>query len=253
MVSLNIRPSSAAPEIEDFDREALIETIKEWFFANYEDPAENTPYESREGGYQYIWGGPYDAREEIEIHFTDVPEDVIEEIVGELEGTAVDWAPNSNRIFDEDPPDNGGQTSYEELQLRLNELERVIAKINPISSLIGSNHPPEDIGVPPYRDEDKQQIEQAVAILRAPEDQLVQNAKQTIEVAEILKTKGEKLREFFARHGDKFVESFSSQLGKRAADSVTFALWIKLGGALIAVYEAAKWLLQAAGSISIPF
>ena len=39
------------------------ELMIEWFNQNFEDPAERTPYESAEGGYQWIWGGPYDARE----------------------------------------------------------------------------------------------------------------------------------------------------------------------------------------------
>ena len=33
-----------------------------WFRERFEDPVEETPYNSREGGYLYIWGGPYDAR-----------------------------------------------------------------------------------------------------------------------------------------------------------------------------------------------
>ena len=32
---------------------------------NFEDPANETPYESSEGGYIYIWGGPYDALEQL--------------------------------------------------------------------------------------------------------------------------------------------------------------------------------------------
>jgi hypothetical protein len=42
-----------------------IEAMVGWFLTNYEDPANSTPYESAEGGYQYIWGGPYDANIEI--------------------------------------------------------------------------------------------------------------------------------------------------------------------------------------------
>jgi hypothetical protein len=45
---------------------ALAEQMVEWFAANYEDPAESTPFYSEESGYMYLCGGPYDAREEIE-------------------------------------------------------------------------------------------------------------------------------------------------------------------------------------------
>ena len=57
-----------------------------WFLANYESPAERTPYDSSEGGYIYIWGGPYETEEVIIEKFEEyVPDDVIQELVGELE------------------------------------------------------------------------------------------------------------------------------------------------------------------------
>lgn len=37
------------------------EIMKQWFLKRYCDPIENTPYDSGEGGYQYIFGGPFDA------------------------------------------------------------------------------------------------------------------------------------------------------------------------------------------------
>ena len=43
-----------------------------WFSQYYEDPANQTPYESAEGGYQFIWGGPYDSRDELESEFSGV-------------------------------------------------------------------------------------------------------------------------------------------------------------------------------------
>ncbi len=66
--------------------------MRTWFFQNYEDPAERTPYEGREGGYIYIWGGPYDAHEELGAEFGGiVPEAVIEELVGDLESYCTEW------------------------------------------------------------------------------------------------------------------------------------------------------------------
>lgn len=66
--------------------------MRTWFFQNYEDPAERTPYESSEGGYIYIWGGPYDARDELGSEFGDVvPEAVIEGLVDELEYHCTEW------------------------------------------------------------------------------------------------------------------------------------------------------------------
>jgi hypothetical protein len=80
--------------LTDADRDTQLEVMKDWFRGRFEDPAERTPYESAEGGYIWIWGGPYDAREELEAEFGEVvPDDVIDELVEDLEGECTDWAP----------------------------------------------------------------------------------------------------------------------------------------------------------------
>ncbi len=83
-------------ELSKADRKTQLEVMETWFRQHYEDPAEHTPYESAEGGYIWIWGGPYDAREELESEFADiVPSDVIDELVNKLEGECLEWAPTS--------------------------------------------------------------------------------------------------------------------------------------------------------------
>ena len=64
----------------------------------FEDPANETPYESREGGYQYVWGGPYEARDDFDQEFGGiVSEEVIDAAVSEVERTGiVYWAPGPN-------------------------------------------------------------------------------------------------------------------------------------------------------------
>ena len=80
--------------MDEKEREAKLEEMREWFYANYEDPAQRTPYMTSEGGYIWIWGGPYDAREELEANFGhEVPEDLIDELVDELNGQCFEWAP----------------------------------------------------------------------------------------------------------------------------------------------------------------
>lgn len=84
------------PDLAALDRESQIQAMRSWFYERFEDPAERTPYESREGGYLWIWGGPFDAREELESQFSGhVPDDVITELVEELEGECWQWAPVS--------------------------------------------------------------------------------------------------------------------------------------------------------------
>lgn len=80
--------------LRDADRETQLEVMESWFRERFEDPAEHTPYESAEGGYIWIWGGPFDAREELEEEFSGiVPDDVIDELVEKLEGECYQWAP----------------------------------------------------------------------------------------------------------------------------------------------------------------
>lgn len=52
-----------------------IDEMKKWFLENYEDPANFCPFESKEGGYFYIYGGPYDAQEELENEFGHIYND----------------------------------------------------------------------------------------------------------------------------------------------------------------------------------
>lgn len=85
-------------ELISEDRESQLKMMRDWFFKHFEDPAERTPYESREGGYIWIWGGPYDAREELESDFSGiVPDDVIDELAEELSRNCWEWAPTPSR------------------------------------------------------------------------------------------------------------------------------------------------------------
>ena len=80
---------------------AGLETQKEvmefWFYSNYEDPVHSCPYNSKEGGYQFIYGGPYEADEELLNEFSDiVPEEVIEELAKELQDECPEWSGDSS-------------------------------------------------------------------------------------------------------------------------------------------------------------
>ncbi|MEK6304216.1 MAG: hypothetical protein AABO41_26305 [Acidobacteriota bacterium] len=89
-------------DVRDEDRDTQREVMETWFRRNFEDPAEGTPYESREGGYIWIGGGPYDAHEQLEAEFSGiVPDDVIEELVRELEEECLVWAPNYDQLVDD--------------------------------------------------------------------------------------------------------------------------------------------------------
>ncbi len=74
--------------------------MRTWFYQNYEDPVELCPYESAEGGYQYIYGGPYEANEELSSEFGGVvDDDVIEELSDELDDVTPYWSGDSNSLM----------------------------------------------------------------------------------------------------------------------------------------------------------
>lgn len=89
---------SHIPNFEEMKNE-----MRTWFFRNYENPVEQCPYESKEGGYIYIHGGPYDAREELFNKFWEqYPNEVIEELAQELEETCWEWSGISHGREDSD-------------------------------------------------------------------------------------------------------------------------------------------------------
>jgi hypothetical protein len=82
------------------------EYMLHWFHRNFEDPAQETPWNSEEGGYLYIWGGPYAAREVLHEEFGAlVTEELIEEVAEEVQREGIYWAPG---------PDHPDQRSREE-------------------------------------------------------------------------------------------------------------------------------------------
>ncbi|MFS2020315.1 hypothetical protein ACEN88_27535 [Massilia sp. CT11-108] len=82
-------------ELQSADRERQMELMRDWFLARYCDPAYETPYESAEGGYIWIWGGPYYAEEELQGRFSHIVDDeVIEELAEDLNRDGgYQWAP----------------------------------------------------------------------------------------------------------------------------------------------------------------
>lgn len=79
--------------------ETQIAVMRIWFFQNFEDPVNSTPYDGREGGYQFVWGGPYEADDELQAEFGRVvPYEVIEQLVEELDSISAEWSPHPNRI-----------------------------------------------------------------------------------------------------------------------------------------------------------
>ena len=141
-------------QVKKLPKKQRTEIAVAWFLRNYEDPANKTPYESREGGYQYIWGGPYDASDEIASEFGGTLTDAdIEAAVEEVQSDGIyDWAPVST-VEDADIDDAGEYRasigSHSERERRtevltlLDDLDSAIAGYVSEPPGIGHNKPPE--------------------------------------------------------------------------------------------------------------
>jgi|SRR6516162_4533382 len=100
-------PPSNPPDIRGLDDDDAATKMVDWFLTNFENPAENTPWD--EGEYVFIWGGPYDARDELEEVFgklaTKAAIEAAVEQIEDGEDGSLEWAPASSRMQPEEPRD----------------------------------------------------------------------------------------------------------------------------------------------------
>jgi hypothetical protein len=102
------------------------EIMKQWFLKRYCDPIQNTPYDSGEGGYQYIFGGPFIALEILNDQFSDlVSEEIISELTREIEEEfeVYDWVYTDEFLH------------YQENNDQFYEIEAGIQNKNPFQTL----------------------------------------------------------------------------------------------------------------------
>jgi hypothetical protein len=90
------------PDIRGMSHALTVAVMAEWFLSNFEDPVHRTPWD--EGEYVFIWGGPYNAYEEITNAFGDVAtEQAIAAAVSLVEGDGtIQWVPREQCVDDED-------------------------------------------------------------------------------------------------------------------------------------------------------
>lgn len=63
----------------------------DWFRERYVEPVEILPFDSREGGYQYFAGGPYDALEVLQENFPEAEPRDVAEAASQLERESDVW------------------------------------------------------------------------------------------------------------------------------------------------------------------
>ena len=89
--------------IKSAPKELQVEAMRRWFCDRYEDPANETPYSSEEGGYIFVWGGPYDPNDVIQQQFGGLVEyEVMEVLIDDLYSEVGDmWAPIEHDYYED--------------------------------------------------------------------------------------------------------------------------------------------------------
>jgi hypothetical protein len=225
-----------------------VEIITAWFYENFENPVHRTPYESAEGGYQYIWGGPYETRDIIENVFADsASPEIIDAAISELENDSDVWVPSSHR---QQPPDDDElpeapnvAEAYAEMQKRVSALEEALAHTPKGSPGIGHNKPPEPLTPEPLNESDKNDLKEVLATLKAQPEQPTDQGKaaETAFVKfEILRNK---LGAWLAQQGLVFTTEAVKEAGKQFGKWAPAAFWLWIMDNMFHVSQAVQtWL-----------
>ncbi|WP_363755474.1 hypothetical protein [Sphingobium sp. LSP13-1-1.1] len=201
MAGADLVGPSDPPSLDGLEEDEAVEAMVDWFAANYEDPAQSTPYDSSEGGYQYIWGGPYDAEEEIWGAFPDADEEWIARAVDEVQNDGTfDWAPNSGRVQEvEEDFEDDDYDQAPSLNERLNALGEQLDRIEQHIEFwqnrpagMGHNAPPEEFQLSPD-DIDLVEARESVAEVRAELAKPDRETSADLEVVERAESRFKKL------------------------------------------------------------
>ena len=260
-------------------RGSLVKLLVGWFHYLYEDPANETPYNSREGGYLYVKGGPYNAEQELRDNFEDVvPEDALMAAVEEIQSDGLfEWAPSprhpasvdfyEDAIADDYPQDDMalfdklseiaasepsiGIGSAEEKAARAVVLDQIYALKDALPKPashggIGHNHPPEEFELHgDALDETAESID-AIELELASDDP---SAEVVAKKAALLKKAVGWVAGKIDTTVEEFCKSFGKSLGTAAAYGLPAAIltspyWGKLAVMLGSLKD---WLLIALG------
>ncbi len=117
-------------EFRRMSEDSQIDLMRQWFHERYEDPNECCPYETREGGYQWIWGSPSEPWDVLESEFGGVASSTaIQKLSDELFEIACEWSPVPEYgDFDEDYALSiqSSEDPLETLEAALSRIERII-------------------------------------------------------------------------------------------------------------------------------
>lgn len=243
-------PLTVPPDLEGLSDEKAVEAIKGWFYENFEDPVHSTPYVSAEGGYQYIWGGPYETGDVVENVFADTAsEAVIAAAIDELEYETDTWVPSSSR---RQPPDESQEALtpaelHRDMQARIEALEKTLRGWNQAPPGIGHNNPPEVLEPEPLDADDRAEILESLEVLKAQPVEPSDQGEAARGAILQLETKGQKLPAWLLGQGQVFTAEAVKEAGKQFGKWGPRAFWLVVLDQLLGVTRYAEAWLRALG------
>jgi hypothetical protein len=250
--------------------------LTHWFLTYYEDPARSTPYNSAEGGYLYVHGGPYDAQEQISKEFDGiVSERVIEQAIETVQEDGIfDWAPHPNHPsrrdegmdFDDSEFDRAGEFEQRiknafrkleagqqpiygspvELELRtrikgaFDQLEAELPMEQPLHGSIGHNKPPQDHR---FTDDELTEVRAAIATVRTEIVQDEPNAGLIAKAAGALFRIAKHAARLSGMAAEEFAKAFGRSLGEAAGKATIGVMkWGLVGYVINAILPIEPWL-----------
>ena len=240
-----------------------------WFRRMYEDPVNQTPYDCEDGKFVYVWGGPFEARDELWDQFGGIVSDkALVAAVSEIErnGT-IEWAPTDWNPKHPGGPDENEEDPHEPVPPTLDDIQERLARgmtptfgdpletqnrqvlraeiarlLDAIESEpprhggIGHNRPPESLSL---------SLELIVEVKEAADALDTETAKPAPSVDAVVESTGrlEKVLGPVRRKLELSVDSFMKTLGNLAAGVVVVGLTGVLWVHIASVYRVAlEWL-----------
>lgn len=221
----------------DFEREDAISAMLKWFVNQFEEPQRQTPTD-HEGKFLYFWGGPFDANEVLRSEFGKrYPSEWIDIALDEIEADEIyEWAPTIDGDFHEhfghDSDDADGGSTVAGILRRLTEVERRLDEIPARSPRLGHNNPPEDIGLPPYTEEERALVKGAIRTAREQLQATAPDVARLRSAQETMRQVAAKMLSWCAGKADLAIDEFIKQAVKSATWGGTFYLLLHVSDEL---------------------
>ncbi|WP_456738975.1 hypothetical protein [Bradyrhizobium sp. USDA 4471] len=255
--NLEFSPFSALPiddleneyfaETEEIDDEAayqefLTACISNWFLENFEVPEPGSTYD------EYVWGGPFDAREAITTMFSDthyLNDGLIDAVVDRIELQGTEWVPRGSRLVGltkEEAP-RSAEEAYKRMQEHLRALKELLVQAPEVPTGIGHNRPPEPIDDTPLEPDDSAQLAKAIEVLETQPVAVIDKGASALEASAVIDSKRKKIAGWLARQGDSFASEAVKEAGKQFGRWMPRAFWLLIIERMIGVTDMlAHWL-----------